>query len=178
MRRLGLALALLAGASAARAEPEPAVSSVVLRVTISTRDIEAARRFYVEGLGYAVRYDGDITTPESRVLLGLKQGERARFVVLDSSQAPPGTSGDGAGVGLLSVTRRGLAAQRHPHGNALASGEAMLAVKTSNLAAVIGRLQRLGVSILAGPVTGHGGHQIEIVVRDPDGTRIHIVEER
>jgi catechol 2,3-dioxygenase-like lactoylglutathione lyase family enzyme len=178
MRMLLAALVLLAQAAAAFAEPEPAVSSAVIRVAITTRDIEAARRFYVEGLGYSVRYDGDITNPENRTLLGLKGGERARFIVLDSNREFSGKKHDGAAIGLLAVSRRKLGRLVHPRRNDLAAGEAMLAVETSDIAAVILRLRRLGTPILSGPITGHDGHQIEIVVRDPDGTRIHIVEER
>ncbi len=178
MRMLLAAAVLLAPTAAAFAEPEPAVSSAVVRVAITTRDIEVARRFYVEGLGYSVRYDGDITNPENRTLLGLKVDERARFMVLDSNREFSGKKHDGAGIGLLAVSGRRLGRLSHPHRNNLATGEAMLAVETSNIAAVIKRLRRIGTPILSGPITGHDGHQIEIVVRDPDGTRIHIVEER
>lgn len=178
MRMLLAIVALLAPVAAAFAEPKPDVSSTVVRVAITTRDIEAARRFYVEGLGYSVRYDGDITNIENRTLLGLKGDERARFIVLDGNREFSGKTHDGAAIGLLAVSRRKLGRLVHPRRNELAAGEAMLAVETSNIAAVIQRLQRLGVSILSGPITGHDGHQIEIVVRDPDGTRIHIVEQR
>ena len=52
MRWLIAVLALLAMPVTARAESEPALVSAALRLTITTRDIEAARRSYVEGLGY------------------------------------------------------------------------------------------------------------------------------
>lgn len=182
IRAAVLALAVLLAPAAAPANPRPDPGpdpvSTAVRLTITTRDIEATRRFYVEGLGYAVRFDGDITNADTRVLLGLRRGERARFIVLDSSRVIGGRKREGAGLGLLGVSGRALARLAHPRGNRLASGETMLAIVTSDVGEVAARLRRLGAPILAGPVTGHDGHQIEIVTRDPDGTRIHIVEER
>jgi hypothetical protein len=54
----------------------------------------------------------------------------------------------------------------------------MLAVETSDIETVIARLRTLKAPILAGPQVGHDGRETEIVTSDPDGTRIHVVEQR
>lgn len=178
--RVRLALALLAApvAAAAQQPPEPAVASAMVRATFVVRDLAASQRFYERVFGYRVRFSGDIGSPANRTLLGLKRGQTARFVILDGATVFSGKRHEAAGIGLLAISGGRIGTVRHPRGNVLASGQPMLAIETSDIAAVIAQLRALGAPILVGPLIGHGGRETEIVTSDPDGTRIHVVEQR
>jgi catechol 2,3-dioxygenase-like lactoylglutathione lyase family enzyme len=184
MKAAALALALLAALPASAQTPpptaslEPPVMSAMVRVAFVVRDIERSKRFYQEAFGYSVRFDGDISRPENRVLLGLKPNQRARFVVLDGERTFSGKRHEAAGIGLLAVSGGATPRLGQPRGNRLATGQAMLAIETSDIARVIARLRALGAPVLAGPIVAHGGRETEIVTSDPDGTRIHVVEQR
>lgn len=172
-----LALALLAAPAAAET-PEPALASAVVRATFVVADMERSKRFYAHAFGYAVKYDGLIANPENRVLLALTPKQNARFVILDGERTFSGKRHEAVGIGLLGFPGQTKPRLAQPRGNRFASGQAMLAIETSDIAKVIGRLRELGAPILAGPVVGHGGAQTEIVTSDPDGTRIHVVEQK
>lgn len=166
------ALALLPGAARA-AEAKPA--SIVVRVAIVVRDMDASMRFYRDVFGYDVRYDGDITTADRQILLGLKAGQKARFVVLDGPRDIGAGHREAASIGLLAVAGKRLPRLALPRSNTLLTGQAMLAVETSDMARVLAALRKRGAPILAGPLVSHGGTETEIVTADPDGTRIHVV---
>ena len=52
----------------------------------------------------------------------------------------------------------------------------MMAVRTSDIETVYARLQELGAKFLLHPMKSPDGTQTELVVHDPDGVRIHVVE--
>jgi catechol 2,3-dioxygenase-like lactoylglutathione lyase family enzyme len=76
----------------------------------------------------------------------------------------------------LSITDPAPPVLRRPEGHDLAVGEAMLAVRTSDIATVRERLDELGARILLEPMRSADGRQTELVVHDPDGIRIHVVQ--
>jgi catechol 2,3-dioxygenase-like lactoylglutathione lyase family enzyme len=156
--------------------PPPEIVSTLLRVALVVRDVEASKRFYTYALGYEVSFEGDITRPAVVAQLGLEPGQRASFVVLRSSQVIKGQKRDGAMIGLLSVTDPTPPAMQRPEGADLAVGEAMMAVVTSDIGRVHARLRELGARILVEPMKSPDGREIELVVRDPDGVRVHVVE--
>jgi catechol 2,3-dioxygenase-like lactoylglutathione lyase family enzyme len=164
--------------SAQQHAEKPALASGLVRVTFVVRDLERSRQFYQEAFGYRVRFEGDISSPPNRALLNLKSSERAQFVVLENERTFSGRRHETAGIGLLAIAPGRTERVRHPRGNNLASGQPMLAVETSDIAAVIERLRVLKAPILAGPQSGRDGRETEIVTSDPDGTRIHVVEQR
>jgi catechol 2,3-dioxygenase-like lactoylglutathione lyase family enzyme len=179
MRRALAALALFALATPAAAQtPTQPVASAVVRATFVVRDMDRSIRFYREVFGYAVKFDGLIANPESRILLALKPNQTARFVVLDGERTFSGKRHEAVGIGLLSFPGQPRPRLAQPRGNTFATGQAMLAIETSDIATVIVRLKARGAPILIGPVVGHGGSESEIVTSDPDGTRIHVVEQR
>ena len=53
-----------------------------------------------------------------------------------------------------------------------------MAVQTSDMALVLARLRAFGAPIIVEPITSREGRETEIVTQDPDGTRIHVVEQR
>jgi len=177
VRALVAALLLLPGPCLAQvpAPPPPAeLVSTLSRVAILVSDLEASKRFYTQALGYEVTYDGDITRPAVITQLGLAPGQKAWFTVLKSSQVIEGQRRDGAMIGLLSVTNPTPPAMQRPAGAALARGELMFAVRTSDIAAVRARLGELGAPIVLEPM--RTGNEVELVTRDPDGNHIHVVQ--
>jgi catechol 2,3-dioxygenase-like lactoylglutathione lyase family enzyme len=152
--------------------------AVLLRTAIVTPDLAASRRFYEQGLGLRVRFDGDITRPEVLRQLNLAPGRTAWFVVYEGAKTLHGRGVEGAMIGLLHVGRPDLPAIRRPREAALAAGEAMLAIETEEFAAVESRLRRLGTPILVEPMRSADGREIEMVVRDPAGIRVHVLERR
>lgn len=154
----------------------PEVVSAVLRVAVVTNDLEASKRFYTYALGYEVSFEGDITRPGVVQQLKLQPGQRASFVVLRSSNVIKGQKRDAAMIGLLSVTNPQPAAMKRPEGVELAAGEAMMAVVTSDIGKVYARLQELGAHVLLPPMKSPDGREAELVVHDPSGVRIHVVE--
>lgn len=176
MRGLLAALVLVPGLAHAAAPP-PELVSTLLRVAIVVSDLEASQRFYTHALGYAVTYSGDITRPAVSRQLGLADGQRAWFVVLRSSQVIDGAKRDGAMIGLLAITNPVPPPLQRPDGAALARGEQMFAVRTTDIATVHARLLELGAPLVVAPMRSPDGRETELVTRDPDGTRIHVVEQ-
>ncbi|MFN6934738.1 MAG: VOC family protein, partial [Tsuneonella sp.] len=139
-----LALAALAMSGPLVAE-NPPLATAMVRATFVVRDIDRSVAFYREVFGYTVRYDGKIgSTPENRVLLALRPGEDARFVILDGERTFSGRDHAAVGIGLLAFPDVAKPRLRQPHGNRFASGQAMLALMTSDIAAVIERLRERG----------------------------------
>ncbi len=172
--------------SAAAAEPVAGAPrsalapwSALLRMTLVSSDIERSKKFYRDVFGYTVRFDGDITTASTQVLLSLGPRDKARFAVLNGPADLAGKPVKATSIGLLQVTRAPrLPVLAQPRGNRLASGQAMMAMQTADMARVIAQLHLLKAPIVAGPLVSHDGHETEIVTQDPDGTRIHVVEQR
>jgi catechol 2,3-dioxygenase-like lactoylglutathione lyase family enzyme len=191
---LGLSYALGGVDAGAEADPPGAVTpaapsqdgptrpplplSVLLRTAIVTPDLAASRRFYEQGLGLRVRFDGDITRPEVLRQLNLTPGQTAWFVVLEGAKSLRGRAAEGAMVGLLHVDRPALPKPLRPAGSVLAAGDAMLAIETEEFAAVESRLRRLGAPVLVEPMRSADGSEVEMVVRDPAGVRVHVLERR
>ena len=98
------------------------------------------------------------------------------FTVLESSQVIAGVRRDGAMFGLLSITNPAPPVMRRPDAAPLAVGEAMMAVRTTDIATVHARLKELGATLLLEPMRSADGKQTELVVYDPDGIRIHVVQ--
>lgn len=165
--------------AAAQQSAAPRPWSALLRITLVSSDIERSTRFYAQVFGYTVRFDGDITTPSTQTLLALGPRDKARFVVLNGPAELAGKPIKATSIGLLQVSRSPrLPVLAQPRGNRLASGQAMMAMQTADMARVIAQLRALKAPIVAGPLVSHDGHETEIVTQDPDGTRIHVVEQR
>ena len=112
-------------------------------------------------------------------MLSLGPRDKARFVVLNGAAELAGKPIKATSIGLIQITRTPrLPVLAQPRGNRLASGQAMLAMQTADMARVIAQLHRLGAPIVAGPLLSHNGRETEMATQDPDGTRIHVVEQR
>ena len=178
MKRLIAAVTLSFAVPIGAQDAQPLASAAV-RTTFVVRDIDKSVRFYREVFGYRVKFDGKIgATPQNRVLLALKGDEDARFVILDGERTFSGKAHEATGIGLLGFSGRKTPRLAQPKGNRFAGGQAMLAIMTSDIEAVMAGLRRHRAPILAGPVIAKDGRETEIVTSDPDGTRIHVVEQR
>lgn len=165
-----------ATASATASATATATVSVMSRMTIVVADLERSKRFYSHALGYEVLSDSVITNPVVKVQMGLPQERTVRFAILRSSHLIEGRRREGAQLGLIQVGNPGLPVMRRPAGADLAAGEAMMAMRTTDIALVRARLRELGARVLLEPMRSPDGREIELVVHDPDGVRIHVVQ--
>ncbi|MGI9225868.1 MAG: VOC family protein [Woeseiaceae bacterium] len=152
------------------------IDSVLLRMALVVDDVEASKDFYSHVLGYTVGFDGDITRPAVIEQLQLAKGQTAHFVVLRGADSVDGRELNGAMVGLLHIDNPPLPAMQRPGPATLATGEGMMAIVTSDIATVYARAQELDARILLPPMKSADGSESEMVVYDPDGVRIHVVE--
>ena len=155
---------------------EAATISVMSRMTMVVADIERSKKFYCYALGYEVLSDSLISNPIVKTQMGLAQERSVRFAILRSSHMIAGKKREGAQLGLIQVGDPPLPIMRRPEGVALASGEAMMAMRTSDIALAHARLKELGARILLEPLVSPDGRETELVVHDPDGVRIHVVQ--
>ena len=173
---LGLALGIFLPHAVMAQEVQSDPISVMSRMTIVVKDADVAKRFYTHALGYEVRADRVIDREIVKIQMGLEMDQTIRFVILQSSHEILGKRREGAGIGLIQVGNPAPPVMTRPGGVDLAAGEAMLAVRTTDIETVYARLLELDAKILLHPMKSPDGTQTELVVHDPDGTRIHVVE--
>ncbi len=170
-------LAFLIGAFNAQSGlAQKATTSVMSRMTMVVADIEVSKRFYSYGLGYQVQSDNVITNPVVKTQMGLPQDRTVRFAILRSDHMIEGKKREGAQLGLIQVGNPALPAMKRPSGADLASGETMMAIRTTDIKLVYERMKEMGVRILLDPMASPDGRETELVVHDPDGVRIHVVQ--
>ena len=150
--------------------------SALLRVAITVSDIEVSKRFYSYALGYSVGFEGDITSPWVTDLLQLHDGQTARFVVLKGGDTIGGQSLSSAMIGLMQIDNPPLQKLERPGEQSLAAGESVMAIVTEDIAVVYDRLLELNARVLHPPTIKPNGSETELVVYDPDGVRIHVVQ--
>ena len=151
-------------------------TSVMSRMTMVVADMEASKRFYNYGLGYEVISDNVITNPVVKTQMGLAQDCSVRFAILRSSHIIEGKKREGAQLGLMQVGNPALPVMTRPNHADLASGETMMAMRTTNIALVYARMKEMKAHIVLEPMSSPDGKETELVVHDPDGVRIHIVQ--
>lgn len=159
------------------ADEQTDIDSALLRTALVVSDIETSKRFYTRVLGYSVGFDGDITRPAVAEMLGLADGQRAHFTVLHGADSIRGSAVQSAMVGLLYVDNPELPSVARPADRDLATGEAMLAIVTDNIELAHERAREEGARILLPPTSSPDGSEAEMVLHDPDGIRIHVVEQ-
>jgi catechol 2,3-dioxygenase-like lactoylglutathione lyase family enzyme len=175
-----VAITVLASGLGAFAFPvslaQESTTSVMSRMTLVVADIEASKRFYSYGLGYQVQSDNVITNPIVKTQMGLPQDRTVRFAILRSDHMIDGKKREGAQLGLIQVGNPALPIMKRPSGADLASGETMMAMRTTDIKLVYARMKELGARILLEPMASPDGRETELVVHDPDGVRIHVVQ--
>lgn len=146
------------------------------RMTLVVKDADVAKRFYTYGLGYEVLADRIIDREIVKIQMGVGMDQTIHFVILKSSHEILGKKREGAGIGLIQIGNPAPPIMLRPNKVDLASGEAMMAVRTSDIEIVYARLKELDAKFLLHPMKSPDGTQTELVVHDPDGVRIHVVE--
>lgn len=150
--------------------------SVMSRMTVVVKDADISKRFYTYALGYDVRADRVIDREIVKTQMNLNMDQTIRFVILSSSHEILGKRREGAGIGLIQVGNPAPPVMTRPGDAILASGETMMAIRTTDIDTVYARLKELGARIVLEPMKSPDGLQTELVVHDPDGVRIHVVE--
>lgn len=187
-----ITFSLLAGLSLALATPAPAFAQeeqiiaedgrpnvALIRFCVIPADIERSVRFYRDVLGYDVVFDGDIEHPTNRIVLGLEPHEKARFIILRSDKQIDGQDVTTIGIGLLTIEgREHIPSANMPGDNSIAAGQAMLAMRTDDMAGLVARATEFGAIMPVAPVETQTkrGTELELVILDPDGVRMHVVE--
>ena len=181
----GFALTIALPAAVFASQPEaPALvvdgrpNVALIRFCVIPADIERSARFYREVLGYDVVFDGDIEHPTNRIVLGLAPEEKARFIILRSDKQIDGQDVQTIGIGLMTIDGREIPNAEMPRDNSIAAGQAMLAMRTDNMAGLVERARAFGAAITVEPVETETarGTELELVILDPDGVRMHVVQ--
>ncbi len=160
----------------AEEEPQQVPDSAMLRTALVVSDVDASKHFYSLVLGFRIGFDGDITRPAVLEQLQLDEGRTAHFVVLRGAETVGGRDLQGAMIGLLHIDNPPLPKMHRPGPDTMATGEGMLAIVSSDIALVYARAKELDVEILLPPTLSADGSESEMVMYDPDGIRIHVVE--
>ena len=178
-------LALVCGAGARAAEtasvanvsaaPEP-VAAVFMRTMIVVRDIERSKRFYTQAFGFRVAQHLTLEDALTKAQLGIPLSRRATFALLVNDAIIDGRKRPTASIGLLQLDAPASAPLMRPAGEVLAAGEHVMALRTNDIGTVHRTLQALGARYAVDPVTTADGAATELVVYDPDGVRIHVVQ--
>jgi len=167
---LALVLSVLTASATAQDGPTPHFG----RATVVVSDADVSKRFYSYGLGYEVVADQVIDRPVVKDQMNLDHDRTVRFVILRSSNVILGKKRDGAQIGLIQVGNPPAKPMTRPEGEIVSPGEVMLATRTTDIAEVERRMKALGARFMVERMVV--GEQQELVVWDPDGVRIHVVE--
>jgi catechol 2,3-dioxygenase-like lactoylglutathione lyase family enzyme len=166
-------LALLASAVTSAAEP---LAVTFMRTMVVVRDLTVSKRFYSYAFGLRVERETELEDALTKSQLGIPMSRRARFVLLVSDGVLAGRKRPSASIGLLQLDNPSSGALSRPINEVLAAGEHVMALRTNDIAAVHARLQELGARYAVQPVKTPDGSATELVVYDPDGVRIHVVQ--
>ena len=193
MRRiLGLGeLALVAIAAAATALTPSAsaqqdvgsidgeILSQLSRVAVVTADFDTSLAFYRDVLGFEELFSGDISRPIVREQMNLPDDAVIHMTVLKQKDALIAEDGFvGSQISLIRISGVDLPRMTRPDDAPMVISEPMLAVRTSDIAAVEAGITKLGLRVMVPTMPSPDGTHKEIVVHDPNGLRVHIVERR
>lgn len=156
--------------------PKEPLSAVFMRTMVVVSDLERSKAFYTECFGLRVAQESELDDALTKAQLGIPESRRARFALLVSDGVIAGRRRASASIGLLQLDAPPSAPLQRPAGEVLAAGEHVMALRTNDIATVDGCLQRRGARYAVQPVTTADGTATELVVHDPDGVRIHVVQ--
>jgi catechol 2,3-dioxygenase-like lactoylglutathione lyase family enzyme len=160
---------------AAAPAPEP-IAAVFMRTMVVVRDIERSKHFYTSAFGFRVTQHVVLEDPLTKAQLGIPLSRRATFALLVNDAIIDGRKRPTASIGLLELDTPASAPLVRPDGEVLAAGEHVMALRTNDIRAVHRSLQMLGARYAVEPVSTADGSATELVVYDPDGVRIHVVQ--
>ena len=156
------------------AEAEQDIVTQLGRATIVVSDADVSKRFYTYGLGYEVLADRVIDRTIVKDQMNLDHDRSVRFVILRSSNIINGRERAGAQLGLIQIGNPAAKSMTRPAGEIVAAGEVMFATRTTDILKVERRMKEMGATFMLERMVV--SEQQELVVWDPDGVRIHVVE--
>ncbi len=171
--------ALLMG-SALAASPLPALAQTpqrtgqLVRCALFVSDLEASTVFYRDLIGLPeLLFDGTLDGAPLERLLGLAPGAGVRFRILKAEGPPYGM------IALFQVTGQTLTPVQKTQGT-INIGEGVLVFHRPDLDALAARLAAKGLGFLSGPErlidTPQRRTDREVMLRDPDGVLINVIE--
>jgi len=139
----------------------------VMHVGICVADLERARTFYRDGLGFEEDGTLEIAGEPTASLLGLPSEVELRAVYLER---------DGCRIELLDYPSPGTIGEAAPRPmNQL--GLTHFAIRVTNLDDTIARLGELGGKLVEGTMVANEEYGSRVVYMiDPDGTRLELAE--
>ncbi|MEO0998466.1 MAG: VOC family protein [Pseudomonadota bacterium] len=147
-----------------------ASDAAVRRTTIVVRDMERSLGFYRDLLGMSLLSRRDLSTDKTRNSLGLEQSARVEFAVLGSANQSTGL------LGLLAIQPAVTERLARPAGREVAAGDLILIIPHADLPSLAATLQARGVALLTGLEKLEFTEGYELVVRDPDGVRVQLLQ--
>lgn len=170
---IGSALAPAALATAAVAQTAPSTGQLV-RCALFVSNLEASTVFYRDMIGLPeLLFEGALQGAPLERLLGLSEGAGVRFRILKAEGPPYGM------IALFQVTGQALTRVAKTEGT-VNIGESVLVFHRPDLDAVATRLAGIGQAFLSGPErlvdTPQRRTDREVMLRDPDGVLINLIE--
>ena len=157
-------------------QPKVVRPAEIRRVTIITADVERAKKFWTEGLGYQISFERKGFGGENmRRNLNLEEGASAHFVTMSPSED------GGVMIGLIGVDGQDLVALDKPRDEAPRTGDHYLVIRVGDAAHAYEVAEEMGMDMIREPeelgsATGVAG--LEFALWGPDGTRLLIQELR
>ena len=169
----GAALAAAALAPGAVAQTPPSTGQLV-RCAIFVSDLEVSTRFYRDVVGLPEQlFEGALDGVPLERLLGLSAGARVRFRILKAEGPPYGM------IALFQVEGQTLTRVAKTEGT-VNIGEGVLVFYRPDLDALSARLASIGQTFLSGPErlvdTPQRRTDREVMLRDPDGVLLNVIE--
>jgi len=170
---IGSALAPAGLAAAAVAQTPPSTGQLV-RCALFVSDLDVSTAFYRDGIGLPeLLFEGALQGAPLERLLGLSERAGVRFRILKAEGPPYGM------VALFQVTGQTLTRVQKTQGT-VNIGEGVLVFHRPDLDALAARLAALGHAFVSGPErlvdTPQRRTDREVMLRDPDGVLINVIE--
>lgn len=167
------ALAPAALATAATAQTPPSTGQLV-RCALFVSDLEASTVFYRDVIGLPeLLFEGSLQGAPLERLLGLGDGAGVCFRILKAEGPPYGM------IALFEVTGQTITRVHKTEGT-VNIGEGVLVFHRTDLDALAARLAGIGQGFLSGPErlvdTPQRRTDREVMLRDPDGVLINVIE--
>ena len=151
---------------------DPMVGSPLVRAALIVTDLDRSRDFYGSLLGFTEEFASGVTRDAAvATLLGQPPDSLCRFVVIKRPGPAFGM------IGLFEASEPTPPARAAPEA-AISRGDVLLVFYVRDLEPLMARLESLGGRLLVPPtlLSSKRGSQREIVVCDPDGVRLNLLE--
>lgn len=174
MKRLALTLVLIV-AGAGTVFPESATPARLSGTTITTTDLEATVRFFVELLGFREAGRRQLDAPASLAVFGMSADRPVRYVSLVPGEWSEDDPYRFSGVNIVELAPQAEEADLAPLRPPIA-GEITLAYSVTGLEAIKERVIERADPIVTPFAKSGTGRSMTLTVLDPNGIRVHLYE--